>query len=288
MITLGRNKFELDISPDVGGAITRFDYEDRPVLRPVPPGTTDVLEMCSFPLVPYANRIAGGTFSFAGKEYHLPLNFGAHPHSLHGHGWQAPWRVEALSRDRVSLAFDHAPDAWAWAYSAEQVFTLTEDGLMLTLSLKSRDDKPMPYSLGVHPYFPRRPGSKLKAAVKGMWLADDTMMPTDYVAATKLIDLGNGQIVGAAPFVDNTFTGWQSPAVITQPELNLEIALQASANSGFLHVFIPEGTDFFCAEPTTAMPDAFNRPESPDVSGAGVLAPGATASIDVRLVVRAL
>ena len=288
MITLGRGEFELDIAPEFGGAITRFEYGDRPVLRHVPQGTTNVLDMCLFPLVPYANRIAGGIFTFQGKEYRLPLNFGAHPHSLHGHGWQTAWRVVSMSRDRVSLAFDHAPDAWDWAYSAEQVFTMTEDGLMLTLSLKSRDDKPMPYSLGLHPYFPRRAGSRLKAVVKGMWIADDTLMPTDHASPTKLIDLGNGQIVAAAPFVDNTFTGWRSPAVITQPELGLEIALQASANSGFLHVFIPEEADFFCAEPTTAMPNAFNRPESSDVSGAGVLAPGATASIDMRLVVRPL
>jgi aldose 1-epimerase len=216
------------------------------------------------------------------------LNFGAHPHSLHGHGWQAPWRVEALSRDRVSLTFDHAPDAWGWAYSAEQVFTMLEDGLQLTLSLHSRDDKPMPYSLGLHPYFPRRPGSRIKATVQGMWLADDTMMPTEHVAATRLIDLGNGQTVAAAPFVDNTFTGWQSPAVILQPEVGLEIALQALANSAFLHVFIPEGADFFCVEPTTAMPNAFNRPESPELSGASVLAPGATVSLDMRLIVRTL
>jgi aldose 1-epimerase len=288
MITLGRGKFELDIAPEIGGAITRFERGNKPVLRHVPQGETNVLEMCAFPLVPYANRIAKGSFSFGGKDYHLPLNFGDHPHSLHGHGWQTAWRVETMSRDRVSLAFDHAPDAWAWAYSAEQVFTLTEDGLHLTLSVRSRDDKPMPYSLGVHPYFPRRPGSTLKAAVKGMWLADETMLPTEHVAAGKLIDLNAGQVVSKAPFVDNTFTGWQGPALITQPELGLEITLTASANPSFLHVFIPEGTDFFCVEPTTAMPNASNRPESPDVSGAKVLAPGATAAIEMRLAVRVL
>lgn len=288
MITLGRGKFELDIAPEIGGAVTRFECGDVPVLRTVPQGTTSVLDMCSFPLVPYANRIAGGTFLFEGVQHRLPLNFGDHPHSLHGHGWQAPWRVEIVSRDRVSLAFDHAPDGWDWAYSAEQVFTLTEDGLAVTLSLRSRDDKPMPYSLGFHPYFPRRPGSTLKAAVAGMWLADDTMLPTMLAVADTLIDMSGGQAIARAPFVDNTFTEWQGPAVITQPDLGLEIALSASANSSFLHVFIPEGTDYFCAEPTTAMPNAVNRPESPQQTGAGILAPGATAAIDMRLKVRAL
>ena len=288
MITLGRGKFELDIAPETGGAITRFACADTPVLRLVPAGAVAVLEMCSFPLVPYCNRIAGGRFKFEGKQYRLPLNFGEHPHSLHGHGWQLPWQVKVLSRDRVSLAYEHAPDAWAWAYSAEQVFTIAEDGLALTLSLTNRDDKPMPYSLGLHPYFPRRPGSTLKASVNGMWEADETTLPVRHVPAAALIDLAAGQRIAAAPFVDNTFTGWQGPAVITQPDLGLEITLTASANSSFLHVFIPEGADYFCAEPTTAMPDAFNRPEPAAVTGAGVLAPGASAAIDMQLKVRSL
>jgi aldose 1-epimerase len=286
MITLVRGKFELDIAPEIGGSVTRFVCNDRPVLRPVPQGTANVLDTCMFPLVPYANRIAGGRFEFGGKAYRLPLNFGEHPHSLHGHGWQNSWRVEILSRDRVSLAYDHAPDAWDWAYSSEQVFAMTEDGFEMTLSLRSRDDKPMPYSLGLHPYFPRCPGSKITAAVAGMWCADDTMLPTEHVAAGKLIDLNSGQVVSAAPFVDSTFTGWKGTAVIAQPDLGFEVLL--SSDTKFFHVFIPEGDNFFCAEPTTAMPNAFNRPEPPQVSGAQVLAPGATASVALKLAIRTL
>jgi aldose 1-epimerase len=286
MITLGRGKFELDIAPEIGGAITRFEMGGKPVMRPVAPGETNVLEMCSFPLVPFANRIANGVFPFGGKDHRLPLNMGDHPHTLHGHGWQTAWQVEILSRDRVSLTFDHAPDAWEWAYSAEELFTMTEDGLVLKLSVRSRDEKPMPYSLGVHPYFPRCPGSLLKASVKGMWLAEATMLPTEHTKADALVDLNAGQPISKAPFVDNTFTDWDGPAVITQPELGLEIAL--SANSRFLHAYIPEGTDFFCAEPTTAMPNAFNRSESPEVTGVKVLAPGETASLEMTIAVRAL
>ena len=288
MITLGRGQFELDIAPEVGGAISRFEIAGKPVMRPVAPHENRVLEMCSFPLVPYANRIAGGRFEFGGKAYRLPLNFGDHPHALHGHGWQHAWQVEMVSRDRVTLSFEHAGNEWEWAYRAEQMFSLTDEGLVATLSLTNRGATAMPYSLGFHPYFPRRPGSTLKAAVKGMWLADETMLPTDLTVANKVIDLVAGQAVSAAPFVDNTFTDWRGPAVITQPDLGLEIALTASSNAGFLHVFIPEGTDYFCAEPTTAMPNAFNRPEAAEVSGAKVVAPGETATIEMRIAVRAL
>ncbi|MDR3528616.1 MAG: aldose 1-epimerase [Rhizomicrobium sp.] len=286
MITLGRSGLEIDIAPDMGGAVTRLAIGDVPVMRVG--GTTHVLDASCFPLVPVANRIENGVFTFGGRQYRLPLNFGDHPHALHGHGWQTAWRVETVSRDRVSLAYDHARDAWPWAYAAEQVFTMTDDGIAITLSLRSRDDNPMPYSLGLHPYFPRCAGSRLTASVKGMWRGDATMIPTELVTATDLIDLGKGQLVSKAPFVDNTFTGWQGPARIEQPELGLEITLKASANCGFLHVFMPEGADFFCAEPTTAMPNAINRLESVEETGLGVLDPGETVSMEMVLGVRKL
>lgn len=288
MITLGRGNFELDIAPEIGGAISRFEYKDRPVLRPVPQDSINVLEMASFPLVPYANRIAKGAFSVGGKQIQLPLNFGTHPHSLHGHGWQGAWQVEAMARECTRLVFEHAADAWGWAYSAEQVFMLLEDGLKLTLSLTNRDAKPMPYSLGLHPYFPRCAGSKVTAAVNAMWLADETMLPTELSPASTLIDLNAGQKVALAPFVDNTFTGWRGAAVITQPELGFAVDLKASANAPFLHVFIPQGADYFCVEPTSAMPNAINRPEPAAETGAAMLAPGATATLDMKLTIRDL
>ena len=286
MITLGRGELEIDIAPDLGGAVTRLAFGDVPVMRTG--GTTHVLDASCFPLVPFANRIENGVFTFAGRQYRLPLNFADHPHALHGHGWQNAWRVETVSRDRVSLAFDHARDAWPWAYAVEQVFAMTDDGVAITLSLRSRDDNPMPYSLGLHPYFPRCPGSRLTASVKGMWRGDATMIPTEFVGATDLIDLGQGQSIAKAPFVDNTFTGWEGPARIEQPELGLEITLKASANCSFFHVFIPEGEDFFCAEPTTAMPNAINRLESAKETGLAVLEPGETVAMEMVLGVRRL
>ncbi len=288
MISLERGALKLDVAPEIGGSIVGFTFGDRPVLRPIPQGTTDVLETCSFPLVPYANRIENGTFEFGGRPVRLPLNFGDHPNSLHGHGWQTAWRVGATSRDRLALAFDHAPDAWPWAYTSEQVFTLTDDGLRLQLSLRSRDDKPMPYSLGLHPYFPRTPGSSVKTAVVGMWQSGPTMIPTQLVPATTLVDLGKGQDIAKAPFVDNTFTDWKGSARITQPQLGLEITLEASADCSFFHMFVPEGADFFCCEPTTAMPNAFNRREPAAQTGARALKAGASVTMEMRLGVRKL
>jgi aldose 1-epimerase len=286
MIALKQGEFELDISPEIGGSVARFAFGGRDVLRQAPKGTTDVLDMGCFPLVPYANRIENGLLPFEGREYKLVPNMGDHPHPLHGYGWHRAWRVASVSRDAATLAFDHDPSDWPWAFSAEQVFTLGEDGLTAKLSVRSRASSSMPVCLGFHPYFPRHAGSRLTASVQGMWKGDATMIPTEHVDGSPLIDLAHGALVDKAPFVDNCFTGWRSPARIDQPDGGMAVSLEASPECRFFHIYIPVGQTFFCAEPVTAMPNAFNRKEPADVTGARVLAPGATLAIEMRIVAR--
>jgi aldose 1-epimerase len=283
MITLSKDGFELVIDPSTGGAIMRFSRAGKDVLRPAPKSGYDVRDTCCFPLVPYANRIERGVLRFQGRTIPLTLNFDDHPHSLHGHGWQTQWRAESLAGDRAALAYDYTPGDWPWAYSAEEVFTLDRNGLAIRLTLRNRSASEMPFSLGFHPYFPRLASTRLTAHVAGMWKADPTMLPTDYITDGLPLDLAHGAKLSEAPFVDNCFPGWRPPARIDQPESGLTVLLDASPDCTFLHCYVPEGEDFFCAEPVTAMPDAFNRPEPASVTGARTLKPGERFAIEMRL-----
>ncbi len=283
MIALTHGGMEVDLAPEIGGSVTRFTFAGRDVLRPTPEGVVDVRETGCFPLVPYANRIELGVLHFQGREYRIQPNLGQHPHPLHGHGWHTAWRVVSLSRDQATLAFDHEPDDWPWAYAAEETFTLTGNELRVRLGIRSRDAQPMPISLGFHPYFPRMPKTRLTAKVEGMWLADDTMVPTNHVDGSPPVDLAHGALLWEAPFVDNCFTGWRQPAIIEQPDLGLSIKLDGSDTFRFFHTYIPVGQTFFCAEPVTAMPNAFNRPEPASVTGARVLASGESFAVEMRI-----
>lgn len=279
---------ELDLAPEIGGAVTRFTANGKDVLRPAPKGAFAAHDASSFALVPYANRIENGVLHFRGREYRLRRNFGDHPHSLHGDGWQSAWRVASLSRDQATLVHDHAADDWPWTYSAEQVIALADGGSNLRLTIRNRDVSAMPTSLGFHPYFPRSASTWLTASVAGMWKSDATMIPTEHVAGSPPLDLARGALVDRAPFVDNCFTGWKSPARIDQPDGGFTISLEASPECGFFHVYIPVGQSYFAAEPVSAMPNSFNRPEPATVTGMRTLEPGESLSIAMRLAVRRL
>ena len=68
VLTLSAADLELQLSPSVGGAISRLSYISesgpRPILREGHSQLQNVLEAASFPLVPFVNRVRGGSFSF--------------------------------------------------------------------------------------------------------------------------------------------------------------------------------------------------------------------------------
>ena len=277
-VTLEAGGARLVIEPENGSAITRYVWRDREVLRPALPHAATPTERSCFPLVPFANRIAYGKFHWRGRAVTLHPNFGDDPHAIHGQGWQSAWRVGEQCGARAQMTFDHAPGEWPWAYRADLNYSLDGDGaLHAILAVTNHGDDAMPTSLGFHPYFPRYGRSRLTAAVDGMWLTDKTLLPTTL--GPPILDFARGAALEGAPFIDNCFTGWQGRAVIDQPDFQIVL----SAGTRFAQIFVPEGLDFFCVEPVTAMPDAVNRAEPTRETGLLALPSGATYTVSITI-----
>ena len=125
-ITLAAGEWRAEIAPRDGGVVRSLSVGGRPILRTMPEASDSPLDSACFPLVPYANRIAQGRFAFDGADHQLPRNFGDHPHSIHGFGWQASWTAKATGADHVLLVHDHPGDTgWPWPYHAGQQVKLT-------------------------------------------------------------------------------------------------------------------------------------------------------------------
>ena len=137
IITMSAGRLRLALCPSVGGAIENFDWveggEARPILRRCNRPLEKVLDAASFPLVPYVNRIRGGTFNFRGREVRIAPNMAGDPSPLHGQGWLNAWRVDSAEDRRAELTFRHPAGEWPWAYEARQRFVLDEHGLFIQL-----------------------------------------------------------------------------------------------------------------------------------------------------------
>lgn len=280
MIVLQNGAARLELSPEIGGAVRRFTVEGRDILRPAPEGATGVLDLASFPLVPFCNRIPNGRFGFEGREAVLPPNLGDHPHALHGQGWRGVWTVERAEAGEAVLSYDHAPSDWPWAYRAEQRFELGGNRLRLELSVTNTGDTAMPAGLGFHPYFPLRAGEALKASVDGVWMIDPDVLPTVHHQGVWGPDWAHGAgVEGRATLIDHCYTGWTQRAELSAPGLPAT-TITASPECRWLHVYAPPGEDFYCVEPCASRPDPFGAPDS----GIVALAPGQSHAIWMEIV----
>lgn len=274
MTVIEKDQACLVLAPEVGGAIAAFTVGGRDVLRPMAAGATDALLTSSFPLVPFCNRIPNGRFTFEGREVVLPPNLAGHPHPLHGQGWRAVWTVEKAQGGEAILSYDHAPDAWPWAYRAEQRIVLSETGFQAELTVTNTGDTAMPAGLGFHPYFPRRQGEVLTAANDGVWMIDADVLPTVHHPGPWEADWAAGAPVEGHGLIDHCYTGWNQRAVLSAPG-QPDTVITASPECRWLHVYVPPVEGHYCVEPCASRPNPFGEGET----GMVTLRPGESRGI---------
>jgi len=258
-----------------GGAIREFSWRGRAILRPATSESeTDPMSTSSFPLVPYANRIANGKFAFDGQEVQLWRNWDRDPHPLHGQGWRSAWTPQQHSDSHATLAFEGGGDDWPWRYQAVQDFTLLPDGLEIALSVQNRSARTMPAMLGLHPYFPQPSSAMVQARARTVWLTDAQALPVQEVMTPP--DWSFDRPRRAARIeLDHCFDHWDGTAVLSWPDRVLKMT---ATGAQALHVYTPAGADFFCLEPQTAAAGALHR----SAREVAQLAPGARLALTVR------
>jgi aldose 1-epimerase len=263
-ISLSFGQWRAEIAPEIGGSILSLTHAGRAVLRPTPDealAERAVRRTACFPLIPYANRIAGGRFAWDGQEYRLAQNFPASPHPLHGVGWRREWQLVAADVHACVLQLVHRPrnggeHDWPFAFDAQQKISLHADGLAVELAVTNTDEAPAPLGLGLHPLFPRRGGERLTFEASGAWRNGADMLPAATVSGD-LWEHAGGQAIGAQN-LDNDFVGWQGRARIESGHFPA-IRIDASPIFSCLRVFTPADKDFFAVEPVSHVTDAINR-----------------------------
>jgi aldose 1-epimerase len=281
----------LGLLPSLGGSVAAWQLE-RPqgpldLWRPWDGKTEDLYQTASFAMVPWSNRISGGGFMHAGRFHAMRPNRKGEPYPIHGDGWLQPWQISQPAADTlvmtlVSYGFDGNP----YDYEAVQTFRLVDGGLDQRVQVRHLGVAPLPYGLGVHPWFPRTAQTRITAPVQGLWLCGDDPLPlahtADFPAGWNL----NEGAPAIGPLIDNGYTGWGGEARITWPELGLQLTARmpdfeddGGAAQHFCLVYRPPQGPAFCFEPITQPIDAFHLPGQP---GLRVLGPGEEFSLNVQ------
>lgn len=246
-----------------------------PVLHSVEPAAlSGPRDSGGFPMVPYSNRLGYRRFRWLGRDHTTAPNFGDNPHSLHGVGWLTRWAVGTCTATQVELHLTHTPNAhWPFAFQACQRFELDAEGLSLTMSMKNGESHPVPAGLGWHPYFPKRPRSRLHIELTHRWESDPaTELPTRRVAQP-----GIDADIAHLDF-DHCFEGWPGMARLRDEKF----ALTLRSSLPYLVVYTPPLKDIYCVEPVSHVSNAVHMAD-PAAHGWHTLQAGESLEATFRL-----
>lgn len=254
--------------PEMGGGVAAWDWRSGgqwlPLFRDWDGQSDDRYTLACFPLVPWSNRITQGGFEQDGMFHPIARNRPDEAYPIHGDGWRQPWTVASRSDSAIALALEsHRFDGNPYEYRCTQTFRLLPDGLAIDLEVTHLGDQPLPYGLGLHPYFVRNEETRLQACATGVWLCGDDPIPTvhtgmfpptwDYRMSAPL----------DGPLIDNCFTGWDGVARIDYPDRGMTLTMTMEDCQGYSLMYRPPALPYFCYEPITQPIDAFHMPGRP-------------------------
>ena len=277
MIRLESEGLVCTIEEELGGCIAGLWLDGEPVLRSTAGTPASARQSGSYPLVPFSNRIERATLRWQGTSHPLVNNNAPEPHSIHGVGFERPWSVLDSDNSFAMLAYEHRADAaWPFAFDSSQVLRLRGKSLELTLSLTNQSHHPAPAGLGWHPYFVKRPASRVAFDATGRWEMGPDKLPTTRSPSEGL------DADSATLDIDHCFDGWSGVATVRDELLHITIRSSLSR----LVVFTTPARDTVAIEPVSHVNNAISSVASGadgESLGLVTLQPGETLSAQMSI-----
>lgn len=268
----------VELHPNLGGSVGRYDYRSKGKLTPIFDVSPDAGRSGAFALgcqilIPFANRISGGGFRHDGQFHTLEPNTPGDPYPNHGNGFQSAWSVAANTKTTASLTL-RSNGPGPFRYDAKVTYTLDDGALIIELAVTNGANVSLPYGVGLHPWFTRTPQSTLKFDAEGCWSERPDHLPDRFLPRSHnpAFDF---RYSNALPqqWVNMAFTGWRGTARLEWPEHALGVTLSANEPLSTLMIYsASRHSSFVCIEPVSHTVDAYNR-TGPNVFSPQVLPP---------------
>jgi aldose 1-epimerase len=165
-------------------------------------------------LAPWPNRVVNGRYQFDGVEHQLALTEPERGHALHGLAVWQDFAVVDQQPSAVALGATVPPQVgYPFRLGLIVTYSLTEQGLMISLKATNAGEGPAPFGAGIHPYLCAGPGTvndwflQLPAA-SVLAVTSDRLIPLDLHPVTELasqFDFRRQRII-AETFLDHAFT----------------------------------------------------------------------------------
>ena len=237
--------------------------------------------------MPWPNRIAGGSYSWEGTAYDLPIDEPTFGTSLHGFVAFQEWEIAEAGPSSVLLrTLIAARYSYPWTLMASARYSLdAERGLTVELSATNIGEGTAPYGVGFHPYLAvddlRADALELVNPASTIYEADASMIPiAAHDVASYGLDFRSPAIIGDSR-LDHAFAGLpEGDWSVTLRDPASGVGVSLSSDARWLQVYSADyiGRVGVAVEPMSCPPNAFN-------SGTDVVAlgPGESYTLSARI-----
>jgi aldose 1-epimerase len=261
ILTLETEALRLEVAPDLGGAVLRFeakrsdDDAAEPIFRAASPADVaavafDPNASACYPLVPWVSRLCPPTLPTSAGPLAIPPNWPGEAFPLHGWGARSAWRILAHDAQTLRLGVDHPGPP---PFSAQLEYALSGAALTMTLNVVNRLDRAVGLGLGFHPWLPRHAGGLLYAPARQVWMSGADKIPFAAQTPPEDWDFSRERPLPERD-LDHGFGGWAGIAHYDWPARDGAWRLEVASNCNEYIVYAPAGRSFFCFEPTSHKP----------------------------------
>ncbi|MFE4107788.1 aldose epimerase family protein [Almyronema epifaneia] len=260
----------LEIVTERGGLVSHWQLQGRDVLYFDAERFADASKSVrgGIPILfPICGNLPDNTYTLDGQNY---------PLKQHGFARDLAWEVSDRGTDQSAhltlILNSNEETQQVYPFDFQLAFTYRLQGNTLTIEqqVTNRSDQPMPFSLGLHPYFLTTDKSQLKFEIPSNRYQDQI---------SKDIHTFNGEFDWTAAEIDIAFFNLERPsAVVTNYEQETRLTLEWSEAYPVLVFWTVAGKDYYCLEPWTGPRNAFNTGDH-----LITLPPHATQTLQVKL-----
>ena len=203
---------------------------------------------CGIPfLFPIFGRLKDGKYNWEGKEYAM---------QIHGFGHTSSWKVAEHTENTLRLILEENEETLAqypFRFRTELCFKIENGALTIYQTYENRDEKPMPYNYGFHPYF-------LTEKLENLTVETTADMLFDFAVGAKTFGHGSLSLTmpEGAPETGAAFMGVHSPTTLHNAPEGKRLIMEFD-DSFHTHVLWTQAEKkFLCVEPVNGSADGLN------------------------------
>jgi len=246
------------ISLEQGGRLQELTLLGKSIMKEIPDFNYNA-SYASAVLFPFANRIENGKYTFKNTKFQLDCNEKG-LNALHGLVYNKKFEIvhtiKSSSYASVTIVYQELEESkgFPFKYNIQLMYTLTNDEISLSVTIKNTDVNPFPFTLGWHPYFFTDALSKSVLKFKS-----DKKIVFDENLITNKIEAYNAHAVFKVEnkALDDCFI--LNSNTIGFKTSNYQIEISTNQLENYLQLYTPENLPLIAIEPMTGVSNSFNN-----------------------------